>query len=494
MRIAIAGVSHETNTYADEFTGVTGRDLFAVSDGAAILSHGGKNTFTGGMVDECNDRGMEIVPLLVCIAPPSGTVQRQVYLEFKRLILEGLVSCGSIDGLVLELHGAGVVEGIFDLEGDLINAIRNLVGPTLPIAAALDLHGSITAAMVNGCHALFGNHLYPHTDSAARGREAVALVANMVHGKCAPVTESVALPILLPPATTDEGHPAARMNQLCAEIESRSGVIDCTVFHGFPFSDTPHVGVHVVCTTDGDRTRARQYANEVARWIWANKDQFILPSHTPQEVMAMSVGLVARGETPVIINDTSDNPGGGTPGDGTHLLGAMISADLPKSCFAMINDAESVEQAIKAGVGNSVKLALGGKHGSFHGPTLHVSSYVRSIADGEITLTHMMKGLRLKLGPSVGVRIGQLELVITSKPMQTFDPEIFYLHGIDPAQMHVVGLKSSQHFRAGFRDMAAHILTADSPGLTTLNVAHFVHSNYPGRLWPIDKNAVWTIS
>ncbi len=493
MRIAIAGISHETNTYADEFIGVTGRELFSVAQGPAILGHAGKNTFTGGMVDECRARGIEMAPLAVCSAHPSGTVRRDVYLEFRQLILEALSTCGPIDGLVLELHGAGVAEGIFDLEGDLITAIRRLVGPKLPIAAALDLHGNITAEMVNGCNALFGNHLYPHTDSAARGREAVGLVADMVQGKCAPVSEWVRLPILMPTATTDEGYPAAQMNRLCAEIEARPGIIDCTVFHGFPFSDTPHVGVHVVCTSNGDRGLARRAANEVAQWIWTNKDQFILQSRTPQDVVAASAAMIARGETPVVINDTSDNPGGGTPGDGTHLLGPMIAADYEKSCFAMINDAESVQRAISAGVGNSVDLDIGGKHGSFHGPTLHASAYVRSIADGEITLTHMMKGLRLKLGPSVGVRIGHLELVITSKPMQTFDPEIFYLHGIDPARMNLVGLKSSQHFRAGFRDMAAHILTADSPGLTTLNVAHFVHSSYPGKLWPTDRTTEWPV-
>ena len=46
------------------------------------------------------------------------------------------------------------------------------------------------------------------------------------------------------------------------------------------------------------------------------------------------------------------------------------------------------------------------------------------------------------------------------------DAEIFLLHGIDVTRCSVAGLKSSQHFRAGFGDLASAIFTVDAPGLT----------------------------
>ena len=34
--------------------------------------------------------------------------------------------------------------------------------------------------------------------------------------------------------------------------------------------------------------------------------------------------MLAERGGPIVVNETSDNPGGGTPGDGTHLLRAML--------------------------------------------------------------------------------------------------------------------------------------------------------------------------
>lgn len=491
MKFAVAALTHETNTYANEVSGLTSRDAFDVKMGAEMHRYSGMSTYTGGIIDECARLGVEVVPLLAAVAPPSGTITRETYEGFKKVIIDGLRENPGIDAVVLEMHGAGVTESATDLEGDLILAIREVVGPDIPVTAAMDLHGNITQVMAANLDALLGNHLYPHTDCGERGEEAVRVALDAARGTIKPVTELVSLPILLPPSTTDAGFPAHEMNLLCAEVESRPGVIDCTVFHGFPFSDTPHVGVHIVCTTDGDRALAHECANEVASWIWSSRNRFLLESHSPESAMRTAVNHVAQGQTPVVINDTSDNPGGGTPGDGTHLLSAMLDLQVPGSAFAMLYDPEAVEEAIRAGVGNNLDIAIGGKHGPLHGPTLTVTARVRTIADGRIVLSHMLKGLPMNLGPSVGLRVGEVDVVLVSRASQTFDPGIFRLHGIEPQQCSIVGLKSSQHFRAGFNDIAAVILTADSPGLTTLDVTNFDHAAYDGDLWPTRPDLEW---
>lgn len=482
---------HETNTYAVEVSGLTERADFTIRSGAEILELVGVDTYTGGILDECLRRGIEVVPIFSAAASPSGTIRADVYREFKDTIVGGLRDNPDVDAVVLELHGAGVAEGIDDLEGDLISAIREVVGPDMPVTAALDLHGNITPRMTSQTTALLGNHLYPHTDCGERGAEAVAVAVSAVTGETAPVTELVTLPVLLPLATTDPGYPAAEMLELCRTIEMRDGVIDCTVFHGFPYSDTPHVGVHVVCTTDNDRSLARACATEVASWIWQSRERFMRESHTPESALRTARSLLDSGRHPIVINETSDNPGGGSPGDGTYLLAAMIDQQIPGSAFAMLSDPEAVQEVIKAGVGSKIELSIGGRHGTLHGAPIRVKARVRTITDGRIVLTHMMRGLRLNLGPSVGITVGEVDVVITSRPQQTFDAEIFKLHGIDPTRCSVVGLKSAIHFRACFRDMAADILTSDSPGLTTIDVCEFEHPSHAGKLWPIDVDTEW---
>lgn len=489
MRIAIGGIGHETNTFADAVTGVTGLDRFVVRRGADVLRARGTATFTGGFLEACDEIGAEPVPTLWAWANPSGTIAASAYATLRADLLERLASVLPVDAVALDLHGAGVVEGIDDLEGDLGAAVRDLVGPDVPIVAALDLHGNITDAMAETYDALFGNHLYPHTDGFERGHEAVSAVPRILAGGWAPVTHVEHLPMALPPATTDPGMPAADMNEVCRAVEERPGVIDCTVFHGFPYVDVPHVGVHVVVTTDGDHDLARTCAREVGDWVWAGRERFRHESHSPDGAVQAARKLVAAGTSPVVVNETSDNPGGGSPGDGTHLLRAMLDSDLQDAAFAFVADPEVAGAAHRAGVGARLEVRLGGKHGDLHGEPVEVTGTVRTLSDGRIVLQHMMRGVRLNLGPSVRLRCGGVDVVVTSEPFQTMDAEIFLLHGIDVRRCSVVGLKSSQHFRAGFRDLAAAIVTADAPGLTTSKVEVFDHPRAGRPLWPRDPDA-----
>jgi microcystin degradation protein MlrC len=488
FRLAVAGLGHETNTYANDALGTTGLDRFMIATGERILGMRGQGTSIAGFLDRAAELGIEVVPTYYAYCYPSGTIEAETYATLRDALLESLRDALPFDALAIELHGAAVAEGIDDVEGDLGAAIREIVGD-IPVVGALDLHGNVSDEMGDRYDALLGCHLYPHTDLHERGVEAVDLIARMLAGDVRPVTRVAHLPMLMPTSTTDPGHPAARMNELCAEIESRPGVVDCTVFHGFPYTDTPLVGVHVVVTTDGDPALAEACGREVAGWIWEHREDFRPEVLEPP----VAVKLATRSERfPVVINDTSDNPGGGTPGDATHVLRAFLDAELEDACFAMICDPETVQQAITAGVGQRIEVRLGGKHDDLHGDPIEAPAYVHSISDGEVTITGpMLTGVTLHLGPMVRLRIGGIDVVVSSGASQTFDPEVFLLHGIDVRRYRYIGLKSSQHFRAGFRDIAGEIITADSPGLTSERVEVFPHERPPGPLWPIDPAATY---
>ena len=61
--------------------------------------------------------------------PAGGVVERGAYDAWKAEILEGLAAAGPLDGLFFDIHGAMSVQGMDDAEGDLINAIRGVIGP-----------------------------------------------------------------------------------------------------------------------------------------------------------------------------------------------------------------------------------------------------------------------------------------------------------------------------------------------------------------------------
>lgn len=491
FRVGIGGIVHETNTYATETFGPTGLDGFSRVSGEDIFNiHRGTRTCIGGMIDAASDIGAELVPLWWSSAQPSGTISAEAYRSMKDSLLAAIEAAGHLDALALDLHGAGVAEGAEDLEADLGVAIRELVGPDLPIVVTLDLHGNISDAMAEVFDVMIGYHLYPHTDQWERGDEALRLLPRLRDGGLRPVAHVEHLPVLLPTSTTDPGHPAADMNEVCRRLEAQDGVVDCTVFHGFPFTDVPEVGVHVVVTTDGDEELARRTASAVGAWIWDARERFRIENPTPDQAVRRAMELDGH---PVVINETNDNPGGGAPGDGTHLLRALIDQGATEAVFGFLCDPEVVAACHEAGVGQVIRIRLGGKHDKLHGETVETDAYVKCLTDGRFTMRAMSAGSRVSMGRAVrivlGDRRGGIDVIVTERRAQTFDDAIFRLHGIDVSEYKIVALKSSNHFRAGFRDVAAAIITADAPGLTTTRVEVFDHPRSARPLWPRDPEA-----
>ena len=80
-------------------------------------------------------------------------------------------------------------------------------------------------------------------------------------------------------------------------------------------------------------------------------------------------------------------------------------------------------------------------------------------------------------------------MIVATNAHQTLDRTPFLLHGVDVTQRRIIALKSSHHFRSGFRDAAAHVVTADGPGLTTLRIGTLPRTRAQGPMWPIDPAA-----
>ncbi len=487
MRIAIGGIEHETNTYAK---GLTTAGHFAVLRADRLLACAGQETSVGGAVSACLRRDITPVPLLHARAQPSGIIELATYQAFKAELLDLLRAAMPVDGCVLCLHGAGVVEGIPDLEGDLCVAVRALVGSHVPVTAVFDLHGNITQVMGDALNGVFACHQYPHIDLHERAAEAVALVAEQVRTGNLARCSVLPLPLLLPTTTTFEGIGQLMLGEVLKQ-EQQAGVIDISWFHGFPYTDVPHVGASIVVTAwddCGPGTAARTAAD-----LWSRREAFRARSLSAQEAVQEALALSARQAAgPVVINETSDNCGGGAPGDGTHLLRAMLAAGLgAKACFGFLVDAETAATAHRAGTGKTIEIMLGGKTDTLHGAPIVVQAYVKSLHDGRMEMQAMMKGAPINLGPMARLVIDGMDVIVASRRSQTFDPEPFLALGMDVRRYALVALKSSNHFRAGFRDVASAIVTADPPGLCTHHIEIFPRQSTARRLWPLDPRATF---
>jgi microcystin degradation protein MlrC len=482
MRIAIAGISHETNTYCRE---PTPAEAFYQLRGERMLQTRGQQSDIGGAIDACEAAGVEPVPILFASTQPSGIISADAYLSFRAEILDGLKRAGEIDAIVLCLHGAGVAEGYEDIEADLAVSIRQQVGPQLPIAASFDLHGNISQRMADALDGVFACHHYPHIDLHERAAEAVDLTIRMHTDGLRTHTCVVSVPMLLPTTTTYTDPGKSRLARML-DAERKPGVLDVSWFHGFPYTDVGHVGCAVAVTTEDDAELAGRVARTLGEELWRDRESF-----RPQSLSA--TGAVAEAlkqqNFPVVIHETSDNCGGGAPGDGTHLLRAMLDAMLEQACFGFVVDAITAEQAHSAGVGATINIELGGRYDDLHGEPICESAYVKALHDGRIVMQAMFKGAPINLGPMARLTIQGIDVIVASRRNQTFDTEPFTALGIDVMRCKYVALKSSNHFRAGFQDIAAAIITADPPGLTTHHIEVFPRNNATRPLWPIDAQA-----
>ena len=131
---------------------------------------------------------------------------------------------------MLSLHGAMTTESLEDQEGDLVSAVREVVGPDVPIVVSLDLHGHITDLMVNPSDAIIGFHTHPHVDFFDTGLRAMRIRARALRGEVKPVVVQRELKMITSAEThnTSSG-PMIEIMRRVIEMEKEPGILAATV-------------------------------------------------------------------------------------------------------------------------------------------------------------------------------------------------------------------------------------------------------------------------
>src|SRR3954449_7257432 len=97
-------------------------------------------------------------------ASPAGTTNRADYEFMRDEILGQLEAAMPVDGLLLGLHGAMVAHGYDDVEGDIIERARAIVGPKCVIGVELDPHCHLTMKRMAKSDIVVLYKEFPHTD------------------------------------------------------------------------------------------------------------------------------------------------------------------------------------------------------------------------------------------------------------------------------------------------------------------------------------------
>jgi microcystin degradation protein MlrC len=491
MRIACGGMQHETNTFA---TVPTTLSDFIRDSGCGPEFSGGDflkdlyrqtGTIHGGYIAGAEQAGFELVPLICANAQPAGVVQDAAFDYLLGEFLLRLKAALPVDGVLLDLHGAMVTESHTDAESAYIAAVRDVVGPDVPIVVTLDLHGNIGARSAELADVLIGFDTYPHVDMFERGVEAALLIARIVRGEVRPTQAFRQVPLLtMPPMQCTLREPMRGTMQRVFELESLPGVLTATIMQGFPFADIPEAGVSVFVTTDNDQALADSLADRLAGWMWELRDEL-----QPKLLPVDEVIRFARENTEglVIYADGSDNPGGGAPCDGTVVLQALLEAQFEGAVVGILYDPETAAQAHAAGVGQTIAARIGGKTDDRHGTPIVAQAYVRALCDGHF-IYHgpMRRGLAGEFGPMALLVIGGVEIAVASQRHQLLDAEMLRVIGITPEHRKLLVVKSAVHFRADLGPLASHIFDADTPGIHRPDFKSFNYQHVRRPIYPLD--------
>jgi microcystin degradation protein MlrC len=491
IRIALGGIVHETNTFALTPTDLAEFEANGLYVGDELRRLTGTNTVVGGAIEAIDaDPELELIPTVFSHAIPGGTVSREAFEHIVGQITDG-ITAAKPDAVVLDLHGALVVDGFPGGDGEVARRVRAIVGPGVPIVSPLDLHGNIDDVLVQNVDILLPYHTYPHVDTAERGREAVEMAVRMAKGEIRPTMRAVKLAISSPGPQQYSGfEPTVSLQKIARDWETKPGVIDTSILFAFPYSDVPHNGMAVVATTDNDPELAEQICREIGAEIVRRHREFWPEMMTVEEAVHAAM---SEPKGPVVLADYGDNPGGGSSCDGTALLWGLLDLGAQGAAVGHICDPDVARVAHEAGEGAEINVELGGKRDHWHGAPIPVTATVLRLSSGDYVYEGPMnRGVHNSMGPTAVLacrgRHGNIvEVIVSSRRVQALDTAIFRSQGIEPTERKILVVKSSVHFRGAFAPIASRIILVNTPGLLQLDVSAFPFRHITRPLWPHDQ-------
>ncbi|MFP4457934.1 MAG: M81 family metallopeptidase [Clostridia bacterium] len=363
-KIIIGMISHETNVFSPVPTPLQAwKDRVFVIGNELIKKYAGTKSAVGAFIEAANRNDWEVIPTIATSATPSAPTDAATYKYLKENLIKPIINSNP-DAVLLSVHGAMIAEGVEDPEGDIAQSIREIIGDK-PLLLTMDLHGNITENMCNQCDGVFAYDTNPHIDGYERAIEATECLEKIFSREIDPINAYTHKPLMPPTINmrTAEG-PMVELHQLAKEWEAKEGIINVSIFSGFPYGDVPHAGLSIVTTADRPYLDlAKDCSDVIVDKAWQIREQFL------KEIPNAVVGLNQTQELlkndksgPVILADVADNPGGGGSGDTTALLREIIKRNIPKSAAAIIWDPETVQKAIQVGLGNSATFFIGGNN------------------------------------------------------------------------------------------------------------------------------------
>ena len=483
MRIAVGAIFTESNHLVGTLTGLDCFERTELRRGPDVLT--AADGVLGGALRHLREREADIAPLIFASAVPGGPLTRGCYQALKEDLLDRLKAALPVDGVLMPMHGAAAVDQLGDLDGDLIEGVRRVVGPAVPIVATLDCHAHVTPRMVENANALLAWETYPHRDTFTTGVRGARLLADTLDRKLRPAMAAAKVPVIVGGfmGSTEDG-PFADIMRSAKSMESRPGVASASAFLVQPHLDLPGMGGGGVVIADGDMDRAAQLASEIAAMYWDRRFDLETRIWTPAEAIAEGLRL----EGPVLLLETSDCIGGGAAGDSVAALRALIEANLDEPALAPVVDPEAAAQCHRGREGDEITLTLGHKIDSRWGRPFPVTARIEKLTDGRFVYSGGIWGGQTgMMGPSAKLRVRNTEILVASHATYDWADEQFRSMDMDTQRFRFIVVKNPMNYRVGYAGRFRAAFVLDTPGPTPASLRHVRFQRLERPYFPADE-------
>ncbi|MCA1367051.1 M81 family metallopeptidase [Bradyrhizobium sp. BRP14] len=452
MRIFTAALATETNTFSPI---CIDRRAFEASLYAAPGKHPQTPTLCTAPITVgrriAAEKGWQLIEGTAAWADPAGLVNRQTYEALRDEILAQLRAALPVNAVVLGLHGAMVADGYEDTEGDLLQRVREIVGPDVLVCAELDPHSHLTEKRVAAADFFVFFKEFPHTDFVDRAEDLWRIAVDRLEGRVAPVM-SIFDCRMIDVFPTSREPMRSFVDKLMRIERDDADVLSLSVVHGFMAGDVPEMGTKMLAVTNGNSAKGDALARELGLELFAGRGTYRMPEIDERQAVAQAMTAPTG---PVVIADMWDNPGGGTAGDATVVLDELLANNVTDAAIGTIWDPMAVRICMAAGEGAEIPLRFGAKSAPGTGRPI----------DGIVKVVKLVRNAEMRFGESFApfgdaahIEFRGIDIILNSTRAQSFDPSLFSVMGIDPTSKKILVIKSTNHFFASFSKIASEII------------------------------------
>jgi microcystin degradation protein MlrC len=453
-KFAIAGLWQETNTYAPKPTTLENFENFELAAGSDVGAlHKNVRSVIGGAIDSL---GESACFGLSTGAWPSGVITSTTAEKLLDLFETKLQNLAPVRGLLLNLHGAMVAEGVADIEFAAVQLAKQVLGD-VPIVAVLDLHANPSTLLLESLSGVVAYRTFPHVDMYERGFEAGRMLQRIAENNSASKVVFRKLPLITSPLV--QGTSNDPMRQIITATDKVGHRSRSFITPGFAYSDVSRAGLSIMVNSDDDtRSESLEALESLTSTVQRESARF----HNPAVSVNVARDRLKSQTGKTMLVDVGDNIGGGSPGSSTALLPILLGVPDRRSIFTFSNSA-LVRDAGDLGVGSWVPIQFGVSKGVVDSADFQVVALTSGQyrAGGE-----WMGGRVFEMGPTVILRHRSVHVMVTSVPVPPFHRQQLVSQGLDPLSFDVLTAKGALAWQDAYGDCVDSVIYVDTPGPT----------------------------